>query len=316
MTSQPAFPKIRPSRFTEPAAGFAMRPPITPEANAEMFIASLLGRELQIIVRHEQVARVGVDPDGVHQLRAAARRLRCHLRHCSYLLNPQWVGVMMEELRWYGSALGEVRDLEVMRDVLSACAASLPTADVQHLEPLFTTIATERLAARDDLQHALDSERYAALLSALAAAAGTPPIIVETTDTAEHIARRTVARSWRKLHTAVLELGPTPSDEALHHVRLRAKRARFACEAAIPLEGAPARKLAKAMANVQTVLGTQHDAVVAHQWVRAHAQREAPAVNFSAGMVAGLLRNASQLAAREFPEVWRRASRDKLRAWL
>ena len=39
-------------------------------------------------------------------------------------------------------------------------------------------------------------------------------------------------------------------------------------------------------------------------------------VSFAGGMVAGLLRNSAASAAHEFPNVWRRASRGKLRAWL
>jgi hypothetical protein len=39
-------------------------------------------------------------------------------------------------------------------------------------------------------------------------------------------------------------------------------------------------------------------------------------VSFAGGMVAGLLRNSAASAAHEFPAVWRKASREKLREWL
>ena len=303
-------------RSVEPALGFAMPAPIVGTDAAEVFIAWLIGKELHAIVTNESIARVGIDPDGVHQQRAAGRRLRCHLRHFRDLVDPTWLAATMSELRWLGTTLGTVRDLEVMRDVLSACAASLPSTDVQHLEPLFAQVSNERNRAHNDLQNVFDSSRYAELLITLTDSAANAPIMHESDKTAEQLARSTTAKAVERLDKSVNRLGPTPTDVDLHFVRLRAKRARFASEAAIPLVGNPARKLAKSMANVQSVLGTQHDAVVAHHWVRAHALNEEPSVNFSAGMVAGLLRNASQQAAREFPAVWKRASREKLRLWL
>ncbi len=308
--SQPA------ATFAPPAAGVAKPQLSTDAPTIDDFIGWLIGAELHSIVSHEQVARVGVDPDGVHQVRAASRRLRCHLRHYNAFIDPDWYQVTMVELRWLATTLGAVRDLEVMRDVLSACAASLLANDVQHLEPLFAIATSERNTAREALRAGFDSERYTELLASLASAAKKPPLIVDGSSPAVPYARETAQRSRNALDKAINRLGPTPTDAALHFVRLRAKRARFASEAAIPLFGTPARKHAKAMANLQAVLGTQHDAVVAHHWVRDRALHEAPAVSFSAGMVAGILRQASQQAAREFPEVWRKASRPKLRAWM
>lgn len=299
-----------------PAAGWEPAVPIGPHASAAEFVSHLLATELHVIAVNEPVARLGVDPDGVHQLRAAGRRLRCHIRHLDDLLDPEWVAVARQELRWYGDALGAVRDLEVMRDILAACAASLPATDVSHLEPLFAAAAAERDAARDSMLAALDSDRNEMLQRLLAQAAASPPLAHDTALDAVTIARSTTRAAWKRLERDVHALGPAPSDAALHQVRLRAKRARFAAETAIPLVGSRARKFAKAMANLQTVLGAQHDAVVAHYWVRERAMHEESSVAFAAGMVAGLLRNASQSAAREFPLVWAKASRPKLRSWL
>ncbi len=303
-------------RPVEPALGYEMAVPIVGTDSAGVFISWLIGQELHTMVTNESIARVGIDPDGVHQQRVAGRRLRCHLRHFRDLVEPAWLEVTMPELRWIGTSLGTVRDLEVMRDVLSACAASLPSTDVQHLEPLFAQVTHERNRAHADLQRALDSDRYVQLLASLTLAAAETPLIDDVRQSALDLAQSTAARAVARLDKSVQRLGPTPTDIDLHFVRLRAKRARFASEAAIPLIGNQARKLAKSLANVQSVLGTQHDAVVAHHWVRAHALHEEPSVNFSAGMVAGLLRNASQQAAREFPAVWNKASREKLRSWL
>ena len=62
---------------------------------------------------------------------------------------------------------------------------------------------------------------------------------------------------------AVDDLGATPPDAALHAVRIRAKRCRYAAEATIPVFGTPAQRFARAIADVQDVLGEHQDAVVA-----------------------------------------------------
>ena len=299
-----------------PASGFAFAVNIESSSSAHDFVRYAIGTQLRSIFDHEASARIGADPDGIHQVRAAARRLRTHIAHLDGIINDDWARSTRKELQWLGRQLGAARDLDVMRDILSACAASLPPAEVQQLEPLFTTIAAQRQAAHRDLCKGFDSARYRKLVALLSRAVQEPPMADGSIDETAVITRAITQLAWSRLSDAVEELGATPTDAALHHVRRRAKRARFAAELAIPIVDGPARKLAKSLASVQNVLGVQHDAVVAHQWVKIHASRESSEVNFSAGMVAGLLRNASQSAAREFPQVWQRASRKKLRAWL
>ena len=57
-------------------------------------------------------------------------------------------------------------------------------------------------------------------------------------------------------------------DLALHRARKSARRARYAAEAAAPAVGLPARKFARAMKRVQSVLGEHQDAVLARQAAR------------------------------------------------
>ncbi len=303
-------------RLVEPVSGLDMPLALSRNADARELIGVVLATEVQRIARHEAGARLGLDPDGVHQLRVGGRRLRCHLQQFRSVLDPEWVSVMRAEAAWYTNALAQLRDLEVMRDVLSACAASLPATDVSHLEPLFLILAAERADARHAMLEMLDSDRYQEMLVALAAAATDPPFAVEGPVHAARLTREITAKAWHRLERDVAALGVAPNDAALHHVRMLAKRARFASEASVAVCGPPARRFARAMASVQNVLGTQHDAVVAHHWVRSHALVEAPPVSFAAGMVAGLLRNTAATAAHEFPAVWKRSSRKKLREWL
>ena len=94
------------------------------------------------------------------------------------------------------------------------------------------------------------------------------------------------------------------------------KNDRAAAEAAIPVFGKAAREFSKAMADVQTVLGDHQDAVVARTWIAKTASDCTPDVAFAAGMLADIETRAAEESRAEFPEVWDKASRRKLRTWL
>lgn len=54
----------------------------------------------------------------VHQGRVACRRLRSDLKTYSPLLDPIWIEHATTELRWIGTRLGQVRDVDVLTDRL------------------------------------------------------------------------------------------------------------------------------------------------------------------------------------------------------
>ncbi len=112
------------------------------------------------------------------------------------------------------------------------------------------------------------------------------------------------------------DLDEDPADEALHRVRIRAKRARYASEAAAAAVGREAERLAARLSDLQDVLGELQDAVVAEDWLR-NAAGESTS---DEALVAGLLvaREQAEAADRRdaWEDVWKRASRKKLAAWL
>ena len=107
-------------------------------------------------------------------------------------------------------------------------------------------------------------------------------------------------------------------DAALHQARKSARRARYAAEAATPAIGKQARKFAKQMKQVQSVLGDHHDAVLARQAARdlgigAHLAGENA---FTYGLLHEReLHHAERLQTRA-SKVWRHASRPKHRRWM
>jgi len=279
-------------------------------------ICRAVSQSYERLVTHEPDLRVGDDPESVHQARVATRRLRSDLRTFERFVDAQWAADLRAELRWLGSELGAVRDIEVQRDRLRAHAARLPTAETEAARRVVRRLDADRAAARFDLVVTLSLARYTELRARLASAASNP-VLTEAAFTGASDALAPVVRvRWKKLRRAVRKLGDNPSDDALHACRVRAKQCRYAAEACEPAFGKPARRLARATANVQDVLGEHQDAVVAGAWLAKTAHECSPAEAYAIGMLAQLEREAAAVARAEFPDVWRRADTERVRGWL
>ena len=109
-------------------------------------------------------------------------------------------------------------------------------------------------------------------------------------------------------------LGPTPPDEALHAVRIRAKRARYAAEAVAPVIGEDATAFARAAAKLQTVLGEHQDSVTAQEWLR--SVRATGRRAFVAGELIAMERQAGQKARDDWPKTWKALQRKRVRKWM
>ena len=272
------------------------------------------------ILQHDPGVRIGDDPEDVHQARVGARRLRSDLRTFAVVLDETWAASTTEELRWLGEALGAVRDADVLLERLRTQAAALPETDTVGLAPVFRRLATEREEARARLLVALDSPRYVALLDGLVAATQSPPVTGKADRRALDVVPGLVEGPWRRLRKAVKALPKDPPDAALHRIRIRAKRARYAAEAAAPLVGKRAAAFASALAGVQGVLGDHQDAVVAEAWLRgvvdADGEGGDPAVAKVVEELIAVQRQEAAANRAAWPAAWKKASDKKLRSWL
>jgi CHAD domain-containing protein len=130
------------------------------------------------------------------------------------------------------------------------------------------------------------------------------------------------ARSWRKLDQAARAVGDDSSDAELHRVRVLTKRARYAAEAVAPglgsKRGRQAARFARRAADVQDVLGELQDSVVAARTIEdfALAHRHKGPLGLASGRMLERESRARSEARGEFPRVWRRLDRKKLRSWM
>jgi CHAD domain-containing protein len=293
----------------EPGGGFPSVNDVVRRA-----VASSVAR----LVTYDPAARLGDDPEGVHQARVATRRLRSDLRTFRSLLDEQWAAGLSDELRWLGDVFGAVRDADVLLERFDAKLVELPEIDREPAKRLLDHLRTDHERGRGRMLHALRSDRYDALLDRLVSAAARPRFLLQVDDADDaEVLRQLARRPWKHLETAVESLGDDPSDLALHGVRIRAKRARYAAEAVAPAFGKPARAFARAVTGLQDTLGEHQDAIVAAEWLRRAAAATADeSTGFAAGQLAAIEYQDAERERRAWPDAWRRARRKRLRNWL
>jgi CHAD domain-containing protein len=264
------------------------------------------------------------EPDSVHQMRVAVRRLRSTLRTFCGIIGPSRANRLASELKWLGGVLGEARDPEVLSSHLQDSLHK--TAVEQVIGPVQARVrshfARVQASAREEVLAALDSSRYFTLLDDLDRLVTEPDRTPKAKQAAKDVlpaaARRPYKQASRRMRKAWDTSGQEARDMALHRARKSARRARYAAEAVAPALGKKTRRLAKQMKKVQSVLGEHHDAVMARQ-----LDREVGIAAHLAGENAftyGLLherdtgrRGRFQAEARH---VWKRASRSRYRRWM
>ncbi|HXA59033.1 MAG TPA: CYTH and CHAD domain-containing protein [Streptosporangiaceae bacterium] len=291
------------------------RPDATRTAGEVM--TAYLARQAEALLAYDPLVRLADhDDDSVHKMRVAVRRIRSILRTHRGLLDRERVAPLDTELRWLSDALGEVRDLEVLRARYKQQLTD--PLDTPQEPGWLAEMALDEQAARDRLRKTLLTPRYFTLLDVLDAFIANPWVIERAHRKAGQEIPQVVARSWRKMARAhdVAERLPAGPDRnvALHKTRKAAKRARYTAEAATPVLSKAAGKLARGAARVQGLLGAYHDGVVAKQHITEIAAR--PDISqyeaFLLGELADVQRCEGTRVLDDLPAVWKTANRRKV----
>lgn len=308
---------IRPTRIGLPAAFGGRR-------SAGAALLTYLATHVDRLVDEERRVRDD-EPDAVHQMRVAARRLRSALRAYRPLLDRDVTDPIADALRELGRALAPARDAEVLRERISAGLDELPPELV--LGPARAAVVRHFARVEADARAAalaeLDGARHAALRAELDALLARPPLTPRARRKARselpRLARRTARRLEKAVAAAVDVTGePADRDTALHTARKRARRLRYATEVARPVAGKPAKRFAREMKGIQRALGEHQDAVVARGALRElGAQSHDPGENgFSFGVLLGRDAARAERIRDDLPALWSAAWTRKNRSWL
>jgi CHAD domain-containing protein len=238
-----------------------------------------LRRYMAAWLLHEPGARLGDDPEELHDLRVAGRRLDAILRQFQAFLPSEFLKVRTT-LKTALSALGHVRDLDVALSELQDFRRKLPKADRVGVDPLKEHLMSERGRARAQMLSVLDSiwvQKHLRELQSLLAApvAGSEG---SAADLALHASPSLIRRRFRKLRKRADLLGAGSSTEEYHEVRGQVKKLRYALEAVAALYGKPAADTVRALRRWQENLGVQQDAAVAMRRLNTLAAAQAKSI--------------------------------------
>jgi triphosphatase len=224
---------------------------------------------------HEPGARFGDDPEALHDLRVAGRRIEAILRQFEAFLPAALVQIRLT-LKTVLRALGQARDLDVALLELEAFDRVLSDSDRAHLVPLKQHLLAERVRVRQAMLAVLDSSAVQNDFETLTRALVQPstsvpaPTAVPSVSALRSITELIHAR-YKKVRKGADRLNASSSMDSYHAVRGRVKKLRYALETVAVLFGRPADDMVRSLRRWQEKLGIQQDADVAGQRLQALA---------------------------------------------
>lgn len=240
---------------------------VTPASSFGQLADAVIRRHLATLIANEPGTRLGEDPEDLHDMRVATRRLRAAFSFFEEILPPQF-SVLRAELSWLASILGAVRDLDVHLEGLEGAdehLIPLPEGTEPPLDPLRAVLTEERQLARAVMLRALDSPRYERLATGLASLAqqGAARRGAEYDVPAALVVPDLVGARYRSTSRVARRARRSGRAADFHSLRIRGKRLRYAVEFAGDLYGDPAQRFSRRLAKLQDALGSVQDATVA-----------------------------------------------------
>ena len=251
------------------------------------------------------------DPEAIHQMRVALRRLRSALKVFGPLVKGPQLAQIRAEIRWLLAVLGPARDSEVF-----LAEIVVPVAE-KHAGPVMTDLHHhwDERRAHDFAAAvaAVEDRRFTALLLDLGSwvEAGdwcTDSALPGPTRTGEMVkpfARAVLDKLAKRLRKAAGKRLEKLSPAHLHEVRILGKQLRYACEFFAPLYGKPAVKpYLSALSKLQEVLGQINDIVVAGEKLGSGGPHD-----WASGMVAGWHQARRPKLVKAADKAWKRLGR-------
>ena len=250
------------------------RAPLPTDPAIHLAYGCLLDQFEEMIVQ-EPRAWEGLDPEGVHKMRVATRRLRSALRAFKKVL-PAPVRSFNSEFKWLAAVLGGVRDLDVAMGNLPEFLAEIPPEDAAHLDDFQGHLAHRWQEERKRLLACLTSRRYGGLKTGFAGLLERGPSErdMETLGsiTVGEAAQQLIGKRYRGVLRRGRQITSASSDESLHALRIQCKRLRYLLEFFRPAYGEVLRAEIRRLKKLQDVLGDFQDACVASEFLRGYAE--------------------------------------------
>ncbi len=239
------------------------------------------------------------DPEYVHQMRVALRRLRAAVGLLRFMERraPDWVG----ELKWLMGELAAARDWDVfVTETLPRVQASLESA--KRLDRLMGVAAELRRDANIRARAAVASPRLARLWLKLERELAT---LAPSPLTAAEWARATLQRRYRQVARLGRRWQELDATER-HALRIAAKKLRYSAEFFARWHPKLARRFIRRLAALQDALGVLNDAAVTARLLDEVKRSGGSAAREAAGLVAGFLACEQRHRLAALGSLWKR----------
>jgi triphosphatase len=269
-----------------------------------------LRRFLSAWHQREPAARLGDDPEALHDLRVAGRRMDSMLRQFEAFL-PAAIVRLRPIIKKVLRALGHARDLDVALLELEEFNDTLTDEDRAKLLPLQAHLHAQRALARQKMLTVLDSSGVRTGLDELRATLAHPTSLPEAQPVSSLVTLSKLIRSrYKKTRKAADRLTADSPMGEYHAVRGRVKKLRYALETVAVLFGKPAVDMVRALRRWQERLGAQQDADVAGRRLRALAMAPPKALPsetlFLMGQLAAHYQDRAWKARKRHPRAYRK----------
>ena len=255
---------------------------------------ALAGQSYKII-GNTSGARLGLDPEFIHDLRVATRRARTALRMSRGVLDGRYSGALRRRLRTMALGVGRMRDLDVFRSWLVFELASAGSPDAAAV--VLKAVDSLRAGARKVMLRTLSRRWVAELIHSLCSPC--PAADGKKAPKGTALASPRIRRSALTLKNALAALPSPLTDAGLHSLRIEVKRLRYTLEFFVPFAGEWADGVVASLVQFQDKLGAHQDAVVAAEHLRALRTQSAKSASRAnpQPVVKCALRTTSQTAA-------------------
>ena len=203
------------------------------------------------------------DPEGVHSMRVASRRLRGAMRDFMPYLRQRGLASVLKRTKNIAAALGEVRDQDVAIIALEKIQKQAPEGISSALQLLVEERKERRNESRENLSSILVANEMKQAKSEFmfrvekATAVRKAPAKAELTYL--KMAATVILDRLKELEKLSESLYRPFEIESLHDMRIAAKRLRYALELFQQCWGRSLQTFSKTAARLQTALGDVHD---------------------------------------------------------
>lgn len=266
---------------------------LKPEMSVKQAFQAIAWNCISHWTANQEGALLGNNPENIHQLRVALRRLRSLLPQFKAAIPRESYAAIADELKWLANALGPARNWDVfVTQTLPPILGQFP-AD-QGLKALYQAAGKAQAAARNDAYLALRSQRYDRMLLSLGTWLMADGWHVHVSDEQKQrleapileLAQRALTRCHRTVHLHGAALLAMPAEER-HEVRIAVKKLRYATEFFASLfPDKAARGYIQALAVLQDELGVLNDAATTESLLQHLAAPDAAALGTVSGWCA------------------------------